>query len=511
MADKPKVGEVETRQAEIATEGRRIRGIVPFNVESRDMGGWKEVISPSALRNAKLDDLIARVDHAGVPIGRFPKTLDVEERGDGLHWSVEPPSSRQDLVEAVERGDLAAGSWQMVVGKDRWAGDTRYVEQIKELRDVSVVSTPAYPDAAIEYRAAPNTKERMDSMSEDKTPPERAEEARSEDKKTEERSQPTASNSSDVKVVNEPKPSAGALNVEERTEAMSTESLAGLFEQRGFFENRSASVSWDEYRSFTWSAGTVLTDVNPNRLGGVDFGYDSRWVFPAVPNVAVDASTTSIQYLRQSARSLAAGTAVVRALDSVATKPETSSTAELKTLQLNQVATVQTNIPRIHAAQPLFQNIVEADLRYAVNDGLDKLVVDGLATAGTAAAVTGDVLQKIRRAVTVVQASGYSPNTLAIDPAGAEALDLLQTSGTEKYYVFNAGAAAPAPYGLSIRVRKSAGTALFDSRAFGELYVAPLELRSFEADAGTTNRQNVRLETNAGFAVQRVEAALRIL
>ena len=49
------------------------------------------------------------------------------------------------------------------------------------------------------------------------------------------------------------------------------------------------------------------------------------------------------------------------------------------------------------------------------------------------------------------------------------------------------------------------------SAAFGRLYVAPFELRSFEADAGVSNTQNVRLESNAGYAVERLPAALRIL
>ncbi len=38
-----------------------------------------------------------------------------------------------------------------------------------------------------------------------------------------------------------------------------------------------------------------------------------------------------------------------------------------------------------------------------------------------------------------------------------------------------------------------------------------VELRSFEADGGLTNEQTVRMETNAGFAVERLPAALRIL
>jgi hypothetical protein len=125
---------------------------------------------------------------------------------------------------------------------------------------------------------------------------------------------------------------------------------------------------------------------------------------------------------------------------------------------------------------------------------LDDVVRRGVNTAGTAAAVTGtDVLQKVRKGMTVIQAQGYSPSVLAIDPAGAEALDLLQTAGSEKFCVWGPGRATPTgPFGLTMRVWKNAGTALLDADAFGRLYVAPVELRSFEQDAGATNRQTFR-------------------
>jgi hypothetical protein len=175
------------------------------------------------------------------------------------------------------------------------------------------------------------------------------------------------------------------------------------------------------------------------------------------------------------------------------------------------VATISKDVPRILGNQPIFQSVIETDLRLSISDGLDEVVRRGVVTAGTAAAVTGNVLDKIRKAKTVVQGQGYNPDVLAIDPAGAEALDLLKTSGSEAMYVFNAGAAAPAPYGLQVRIWKQSGTALLDSAAFGRLYVAPLELRAFEQDAGQTNKQTYRLETNAGYTVERVPAALRIL
>jgi phage head maturation protease len=77
---------------------------VPYGVESRDLGGFREVIMPGALDGAKLDDLVVTVDHAGVPLGRYPSTLELEDRADGLHWSVSPPESRADVRATAPRG-----------------------------------------------------------------------------------------------------------------------------------------------------------------------------------------------------------------------------------------------------------------------------------------------------------------------------------------------------------------------------------------------------------------------
>jgi HK97 family phage major capsid protein len=154
--NRPKPGALEQRTApETTIDGKRIRSRIPYSTESRDLGGWREIIEPTALRGAKLDDLVATVDHAGVPLGRYPGTIELEDRSDGLHWSLEPPESRADVREAVERGDLKAGSWRMVVapGGDEWRGDTRHIHHIAELRDVAVVTSAAYPSADVEYRS----------------------------------------------------------------------------------------------------------------------------------------------------------------------------------------------------------------------------------------------------------------------------------------------------------------------------------------------------------------------
>lgn len=306
------------------------------------------------------------------------------------------------------------------------------------------------------------------------------------------------------------RPPAGSLRVEERTEVPRFQTLAQAYEDRGYFTNGVASVTWDEFRSFTWSAGTVLTDLNPIRTEGVGFGYDQRWLYPVLPTTAVSDATTAVQYLRQSARTLA-GTAVIRPLTDTSTKPETSTTVEYQTLQLNQVASVQSNIPRIHAAQPMFESLVAQDLRYAINDGLDEIARRGIALAGTIVKGTDDVLEVTRKAMTLVQSEGYNPDTLAIDPTGAQNLDLLRTPGSERFYIWGPGrAGVGGPFGLQRRVWKSAGTAVLDSNAYGRMYIGPVELRAFEQDAGATNRQTVRMETNAGYAVERGPAARRI-
>jgi HK97 family phage prohead protease len=501
-ANRPKVGEVEERTASVAADGKRVRGVVPYNAVA-DVGKFRERIEPGALANTDFKRLKVVIDHQdrGLPLARFPATLQLSEQPDGLHWSFQPPESRTDVIEALERGDIAGSSWRMRVARDRWEGDLRSITEIAELVDLTLAgsSDPVYEAAQVEYRSQPADGRKEKDMSDSAQPANEPEKDQKQDEnlvevRTEER-----------------KPPAGSLRVEDRTADVDVrfESLADMFSHRGYFENRTAAITWDEYRAFTWSAGTVLTDLNPVRYEGSGFGYDRRWLYPVVPTTAVSDATTSVQYLRQSARTLA-GTASIRPLDSVAAKPETSSTVEFKSQQLEMVASISKDIPRIHANQPMFQSIIEQDLRLNINDNLDEVVRRGLVQAGTIVKGSDDILEVTRKAMTLVQADGYNPNTLAIDPAGAQALDLLRTPGTEKFYIWPPGTTAPGPFGLQIRVWKQAGTAVLDADAYGRLFVAPVELRAFEQDAGSTNKQTVRMETAAAYTAERLTAARRI-
>jgi hypothetical protein len=198
----------------------------------------------------------------------------------------------------------------------------------------------------------------------------------------------------------------------------------------------------------------------------------------------------------------------------VTAKPETGSTLTIVTTALKQVATIQTNVPNVYLEQPAFNTTIETDLRLAINDGLDKLVLDFIATSGFQAPSTDPLLVSVRKAMTTLFAAGYNPDTLLLTPANAEALDLAVsgiTGGTQDF-VFTPAQFAPGTiFGMQRRISKTIpAAAVVDSEALGKYYTSPVSLARFEADAGTTNRSNVRLELNAVFGGERAAAAVRI-
>jgi len=487
--NRPVAGELEQRTTPAPElDGRRLRGVIPYGVESRDLGGWTEIVDPGALRDARLDELICTVDHAGIPLGRYPGTLQLEDRDDGLHWSLEPPRSRQDVVEAVERGDLRSGSWRMIVGADEWRGDVRHITRIDELRDVCVCVNPAYPSAVTELRH-----HEEEPVPDTATAPE-----------VEERTAPDP---------DPPAPARGTLRVEDRDGPASVRSLADEFRSRGF-PGETATVDFDrvfaaETRAVTWTGS--LDALNPTRRVGAGLAFDQRYAWPAFGRIAVDAGTTAVQVMRQSVRALAAPADVIRPLAATTPKPETSSTLEVITEPLQQVASKQSGIPNIYLEQPMFNTVIEGDLRLAINEALDKLVLDATAASPFSDPGTGSMIVAVRHAITILEGLGYSPDTLILTPQASEDLDTLTATPTEEIYVFSPGQPAPGIWGLTRRVSKAvAAPIVVDTTAFGKLYSTAISLARFEENDGATNTSLVRLEGNAAFGVERQDAAVRL-
>jgi HK97 family phage prohead protease len=505
--NRPTPGSVEERTAPAAAptvDGRKLRGVIPYGAESRDLGGWREVIDPGALDGAVLDDLIATREHDRARLlGRHPTTLTTEDRTDGFAWAVELPNSPagEDVRVAVERGDLRSTSWRMVVapGGERWDGDVRHVTAISHLLDVTVTAAPAYAAAAAEFRSQPEPAEGQEDTMADTA------------------AQDTTTTTETTTVVEDRSAApTGGLQVEDRVTVTNEprRGLADEFRAAGF-PGETATIDFERFaesRAVTWTGS--VDNINKAQATAGAFGADQRWAWPVFPRVGVDAGATSVDVFTQTARTLATPTNTVRAIDSVAAKPESASTLTIVTTALKQVAGIYTNIPNIQLEQPAFNTAIETDLRLAINGGLDKLVLDFIATAGFQAPGADVLLVSIRKAMTTIQGNGYNPDTLLLTPANAEALDTLVSGiagGTSDFVFAPANFAPNQIYGLNKRISKDIPAAtVVDSSALGKLYTSPVTLARFEADAGTTNRGNVRMELNAVFGGERTAAAVRI-
>lgn len=160
--------EMEIRSlAEVQSgENRTIEGYaLKFNSLSKDLGGFKEIISPEALASTDLSDVRCFVDHdSSMVLGRTAsQTLELTVDDVGLHFRCQLPNTSyaNDLYESINRGDINECSFGFVVRDDSqtWTQENgmyiRNLNSIDELFEISIVSIPAYngTDAALAQRS----------------------------------------------------------------------------------------------------------------------------------------------------------------------------------------------------------------------------------------------------------------------------------------------------------------------------------------------------------------------
>lgn len=142
---------------------RVIRGYaIVFNKLSENLLFFREQIDPAAVDRTLKEkiDLRALVDHDPARIlGRLTAgTLRVEKDGHGLQVEIDPPetTSGQDIVESIRRRDVTGMSFAFRTLKDLWdettEPPTRTVLDM-EVREISVVTFPAYPQTEVALRA----------------------------------------------------------------------------------------------------------------------------------------------------------------------------------------------------------------------------------------------------------------------------------------------------------------------------------------------------------------------
>lgn len=97
--------------------------------------------------------------------------LSLDQRG--LRYEIDPPESRADVVEAVERGDVTGSSFAFYIDEEERIEDRENnqiiyeIRKISRLQDVGPVTYPAYKGTESVLRSAETFEERPEHKPED--------------------------------------------------------------------------------------------------------------------------------------------------------------------------------------------------------------------------------------------------------------------------------------------------------------------------------------------------------
>lgn len=99
---------------------------------------------------------------------------------------------------------------------------------------------------------------------------------------------------------------------------------------------------------------------------------------------------------------------------------ESAFTVALVPTPLEQIAHKIASIPNIVFGNAGIREIIDSELQLGLAEALDAQAIAIINAAGMTAGGTGSSLAaRIRKAMTVVQAAGFKPNTVALSPADA--------------------------------------------------------------------------------------------
>lgn len=161
-------------------ETKRIGGLAAVFGRMANIGNWfVERIEPGFFDECDMGATACLFNHdQNLVLGRVKSgTLELKTTADGLDYTANPPATRADVVELIERGDVHQSSFAFKVKKARWEQltpddlrghftdreieqltyggkiDLRILEKADRLYDVSPVTFPAYKDATVGARS----------------------------------------------------------------------------------------------------------------------------------------------------------------------------------------------------------------------------------------------------------------------------------------------------------------------------------------------------------------------
>lgn len=150
--------EIEELRAEENGDGvTEIKGKIPYNSKSLDLGGFEEMIEPGAFaRSIREADQVALWSHdPSRPLGRKSRgTLVLDDRKTGLFFTIAPPDNSwgRDALVSVRRGDVNMASFGFSVPDEGDSWSERGGKILRRLLDVdlfelSPVVFGAYPQS----------------------------------------------------------------------------------------------------------------------------------------------------------------------------------------------------------------------------------------------------------------------------------------------------------------------------------------------------------------------------
>lgn len=158
-----------TSEIKLSNDSRLVEGYaLLFNTESRDLGGFTEIIEPNSLDGViERSDVFCVLNHqnergilARSKKGSGSLILEVDETG--LKYLFEAPNTAlgDELLEYLKRGDITGSSFAFTVNEDKWENNNgKYLRRIKSfdlLFDVSPVFNPAYEETSVAKRSLDN-------------------------------------------------------------------------------------------------------------------------------------------------------------------------------------------------------------------------------------------------------------------------------------------------------------------------------------------------------------------
>lgn len=137
---------------------------IKFDEKSKLLGNYYEIIDSKALNETDLSDVKCYFNHdSSAVLGRTKaKTLELIIDDKGLMFKCMLPNTTyaKDLYESIKRGDVNECSFGFLVDKKNTNAQkivrnsdgtfTRYIYEIAELAEISIVPEPAYNDTSVE-------------------------------------------------------------------------------------------------------------------------------------------------------------------------------------------------------------------------------------------------------------------------------------------------------------------------------------------------------------------------